>query len=133
MAAMAEESGLASSSVDLVVVAQSLHFLRTDVFYQEARRVLRPGGVIAAWCYGDCTAGASVDSKLACLRAELAGYWGSERDLVVSGYSAIPFPFAEIDIPPQCLQASWTLADMLSHLRTWQAVRAYKASRGQDA
>jgi SAM-dependent methyltransferase len=130
--ARAEECGLASGSIDLVVVAQSLHFLDTDSFYPEVQRVLRPGGVIAAWCYGDCVVAARVDSELKQLRAELTGFWGSERDLVASGYLMIPFPFEEIDMPPQFLKASWTLEDMLSHLRTWQGVRAYKALHSQD-
>ncbi len=133
MVAMAEESGLASSSVDLVVASQALHVLDTDAFYPEVRRLLKPGGVIAAWCYGDCLVGGPIEGELSRVRTELAGYWGPERDLVASGYSGIPFPFCEINIPPQCLRASWTLSDLLGHLRTWQGARAYEKSRGQEA
>jgi SAM-dependent methyltransferase len=49
---VAEESGLPDRSVDLVAVAQALHWFDFDRFYAEVRRVLVPGGIIAAWSYG---------------------------------------------------------------------------------
>src|SRR5215216_3663652 len=52
--ALAEESGLADASVDLVVVAQALHWFDLPRFYAEVRRVLRPGGVLAVCAYGIC-------------------------------------------------------------------------------
>jgi ubiquinone/menaquinone biosynthesis C-methylase UbiE len=50
--AVAEASGLPAGSFDVVTVAQALHWFERDRFYQEVRRVLRPSGVLAAWCYG---------------------------------------------------------------------------------
>jgi ubiquinone/menaquinone biosynthesis C-methylase UbiE len=41
--AAAEASGLAARSVDLITVAQALHWFDVDAFYTEARRVLAPG------------------------------------------------------------------------------------------
>ena len=49
--AAAEHTGLPDSSVDLITVAQALHWFDLDAFYTEARRVLRPGGTLAAWTY----------------------------------------------------------------------------------
>jgi ubiquinone/menaquinone biosynthesis C-methylase UbiE len=45
------ESGARDGSIDLVTVAQALHWLNLPRFYGEARRVLKPGGVVAIWCY----------------------------------------------------------------------------------
>src|SRR5262249_32870016 len=50
--ARAERSDLRSGSVDLAVVAQALHWLMLEPFYDEAHRVLTAGGVLAVWCYG---------------------------------------------------------------------------------
>jgi SAM-dependent methyltransferase len=42
---------LATASCDLVTVGQALHWFAHDAFFNEVHRVLRPGGVLAAWCY----------------------------------------------------------------------------------
>src|SRR5882724_4154266 len=49
--APAEESGLAPSSVDLVTVAQALHWFDLERFYREVERVTKRAGVLAVWCY----------------------------------------------------------------------------------
>ena len=51
--AIAHASGLPPHSADLVTVAQALHWFDLPPFYAEVRRVLRPGGIVAAWCYGN--------------------------------------------------------------------------------
>src|SRR5882724_9935319 len=50
--ARAEESGIESKSLDLVTVAQALHWFDLDSFYAEVQRVLKPSGVLAVWTYG---------------------------------------------------------------------------------
>ncbi|MFT3883886.1 MAG: class I SAM-dependent methyltransferase [Flavobacteriales bacterium] len=49
--AEAVASGIATGTVDLVTVANALHWFHGAAFEHEVRRVLRPGGVIAAWSY----------------------------------------------------------------------------------
>jgi len=56
--APAEASGLADASVDLICVAQALHWFDLPRFYAEARRVLKPDGVLAVWTYGVQSLGA---------------------------------------------------------------------------
>ena len=48
----AERLPIRSGSADLIAVAQAAHWFDLDRFYMEARRVLRPGGVVALWTYG---------------------------------------------------------------------------------
>ena len=43
--APAENSGIESATIDLIMVAQALHWFDLDRFYAEARRVLKPNGV----------------------------------------------------------------------------------------
>src|SRR5687768_13286295 len=50
--ASAENSGLASISVDAITVAQAAHWFDLPKFYAEAKRVLRPDGALILWCYG---------------------------------------------------------------------------------
>ena len=37
---------------DLVTVAQALHWFDIQAFFSEVKRVLKNGGVLAAWTYG---------------------------------------------------------------------------------
>src|SRR5215470_9845268 len=50
--ARAEDSGIEPSSLDLVTVAQALHWFNLDDFYREVTRVLKPSGILAVWTYG---------------------------------------------------------------------------------
>ena len=47
--ATAEESGLPAHSVDLVAAAAAIHWFNLGRFYAEVGRVIRPGGLLAAW------------------------------------------------------------------------------------
>ena len=49
--AHADNSGIASETIDLIMVAQALHWFDLDRFYAEARRVLKNNGVCAASAY----------------------------------------------------------------------------------
>lgn len=132
--APAEASGLASTSVDLVTVAQALHWLDLDAFYDEARRVLAPGGVLAVWAYGDPSLEKpALDAVLRRFNHETVGpYWPAERQLVRDGYRTIPFPFDEVAPPPFTLEREWSVAELVGYLRTWSATAAFTARHGRD-
>jgi ubiquinone/menaquinone biosynthesis C-methylase UbiE len=49
--APAENSGVQSDTVDLIMVAQALRWFDLERFYAEARRVLKPHGILAASAY----------------------------------------------------------------------------------
>lgn len=52
-AGLAHELGsVPDASVDLVTIAQALHWVDTDKFYRESKRILRRDGVLAAYGYG---------------------------------------------------------------------------------
>lgn len=131
--ALAEASGLPDRSVALVTVAQALHWLDRPRFYAEARRVLRPGGVLAVWCYNLLAVDAAVDEVVTRFYRETVGpWWTPDRALVDQGYRTIEFPFAELPAPAFAMAAEWTLADLEGYLRTWSAVQRYRAERGED-
>ena len=131
--APAEASGLPRASVDLTTVAQALHWLDPARFYEEVQRVVRSGGVLAAWSYGSCTAGADIASLLREFEyGLLAPYWDSRRRWVDEGYRTIPFPFAEIPMSAFELRADWSLSQLGEYLRSWSAVDGYRQARGDD-
>jgi len=131
--APADASGLPPRSVDLVTVAQALHWLDRPAFYAEAGRVLVPGGVVAAWCYGLVELGAGLDQLIHAFYERTVGpYWPPERALVDSGYRTIDFPFAELPLPSVTMEAEVTLEELAGYLGTWSAVLRYRAARGHD-
>jgi SAM-dependent methyltransferase len=131
--ALAHTSGLESSTVDLVTIAQALHWLDRDAFFREARRVLVPRGVIAVWSYGLLEIDDHVDRLVRRFYEETVGpFWPPERRLVDDGYRTIEFPFAEFALPPLAIEQQLTLDQLGGYLRTWSATRKYADARGAD-
>lgn len=133
-AAPAEASGLADRTVDLLTVAQALHWLELDRFYAEARRVLVTGGVLAAWTYGRQKVGDEMlDEILDQFYREVIGpYWPAGRSHVDAGYRNLPFPFAELDPPEFFMEEHWTLRQLLGYVGTWSATQRYREQVGHD-
>lgn len=129
----AEKSGLESRSVDLVTVAQALHWFRIEEFFDEAKRVLKPDGIMAIWCYNFLEISPPIDELLVKFYCEIVGpYWDFDRKLVETGYRTIPFPFTELTVPKFRMEASWSLAHLIGYLRTWSATKKFIAARAFD-
>jgi ubiquinone/menaquinone biosynthesis C-methylase UbiE len=125
--APAEQSGLPDASIDLITVAQALHWFNLDRFYGEAKRVLKPGGVLAAWAYGVNEVEGEAVNQLAqeYYSKTLDPYWPPERRMVEAGYRTIPFPFAEITAPAFQMEVRWTLEQLLGYYSSWSATNRY--------
>lgn len=133
LVARAEASGLRGHSLDLVTVAQAAHWFDMDAFSREARRVLRPGGVVAAWCYELTRVDPAIDAIIdRFYRETLDGYWPPERALIEAGYRDLAFPFDELETPEFHMSAHWTLPELLGYLGTWSAYRRFIADVGDD-
>ena len=128
----AEKSSLPDGSVDLVTVAQAVHWLSLGAFYQEARRVGRPGAAIALVAYHIAIIDPAIDAVIdRFYSGDLDGYWPPERKHIESEYRELPFPFERIPSPGRMhLSVSWTVEQMLGYIRTWSAVRALEKAKG---
>lgn len=132
--APAQRSGLDDRTVDLVTVAQALHWLDLDAFHAEVRRVVKPGGLLAVWTYGmHSTSDKSIDALVRYFYSHIVGaYWPPERRHVETGYRDLPFPFADIAAPAFAMTAHWSLPQLLGYLRSWSATARYVRERGVD-
>jgi len=132
--APAEHSGLADASVDLVTVAQALHWFDVEAFYAEARRVARPGAVIAVWNYPRPEfVDPTFDRPFLEFYRDVVGpYWPEERRHVESNYATLPFPFEELPHPQFSLELRWNLEQVLGYVSSWSATTRYRQANGSD-
>lgn len=131
--ASAEASGLDAQSVDLVTVAQALHWFDRPAFFAEVDRVLRPGGLLAVWTYALATISPEVDRVTdGVYRGTLEGYWSPRRQEVEEGYPGYSFPFEPVATPSFAMEVEWPLDRWIGYLRSWSAAEAYRKATGQD-
>ncbi len=131
--ASAEQPALRPDSADLVTVAQALHWFDHERFFAAVRRTLRPGGVLAAWCYELAEVDPAVDAVVGRLYVDVVGpYWKPARELLEQGYRTLDWPFEELAVPTTTMSVRWTLGAMLGYLSTWSAVHAYRREHGED-
>ncbi len=130
---LAEQVALQSCSVDLVVVAQALHWFDSERFFAEVDRVLKPGGVPALWCYGIQHIDADIDRVIARFYGDiLSPFWPEERILVDAGYQHIEFPYQELSCPTFQMQKHWSLKELFAYFASWSAVQRYRGSMVED-
>ena len=122
----AEVSDLPSRSVDLIVVAQALHWFDLDRFYGEARRVLKINGKIVVvgydpWVYVSSEVDRVVSETLL---EPIKPFWAKNDELVFDGYRTIEFPFIETRLPPVAIHLEWDMRQLLAYVCSLSATRA---------
>jgi hypothetical protein len=131
--ASAESTPLRSRSVDLIAVAQALHWFDFDRFYAEVRRVAATGATIEAWTYAAGRMEGDIGVALKRFTFEtLAPYWPPQRRHVDEEYRTIPFPFERITPPALQLEERWPLGQLVGFMRTWSAVARYTQTHSDD-
>lgn len=110
----AERISLPDASADLVTAAQAAHWFEWTLFAGEARRVLRPGGLLAVWCYGRLLVLPAIDKLI------------DEFSRVV----ALPFP--EVPSPGFEMRADWDCRSALGYLESWSAVQRCRTLSRRD-
>ncbi|KAI3777197.1 hypothetical protein L1987_46993 [Smallanthus sonchifolius] len=128
-----EEKIGTESSVDLVTVAQALHWLDPDTFYNQVKWILKkPSGVISAWCYTIPKMDDEFDPVFQNFYSESKPYWDSLRGLVDDKYTSIKFPFDPVDgcdhTGPFEFQTEklMNLGEFCAYIRSWSAYQTAK-------
>jgi ubiquinone/menaquinone biosynthesis C-methylase UbiE len=131
--ALAHQSPLKDHSVDLVTVAQALHWFDFEKFFNEVKRVSKPNGVLAAWCYELHEITPEIDAVIQHFYNDIIGeFWPPERKHIENAYSDIEFPFNPIKAPKCTMQKQWTLNQLLGYLGTWSATQKFISKHQQD-
>lgn len=123
---LAETSGLAAKSINLITVAQAIHWFDFEKFYQEVRRVAAEEAWLAVWGYGLLKISQPLDAILQHFYTHVVGpYWEPERKHLDQAYLSIPFPFAAIPTPTFTMQLVWTLEELVGYLNTWSSTQKF--------
>ncbi|MBE9118816.1 methyltransferase domain-containing protein [Lusitaniella coriacea LEGE 07157] len=129
----AETTTIETRSIDLVTVAQALHWFARDRFYTEVKRVLKPSGIIAVWCYKLPVISEEIDPIIEEYYERIVGeYWPPERQLIEEKYQTIDFPFEEITPPQFQMEVMWTRDRALGYLGTWSATQRFISDRNTN-
>ncbi|HHW39249.1 MAG TPA: class I SAM-dependent methyltransferase [Bacillales bacterium] len=128
---VAESTPIASNSIDLITLAQALHWFDFNKFYKEVHRVGAHDSIIAAWCYGQCTISKPIDEITDYLyRDVLNGFWPNESKYIQEEYMTIPFPFKKIESPAFHMMEEWNLDEYIGYLNTWSATQKFITNAG---
>ena len=129
--ATAENSGIEEDSIDLITVAQAIHWFDIQAFIKEVKRVLKDNGILSVWTYNLLSVQDDIDEEIFHLYNSVLGeYWPKERKMVEDGYKSIQLPFNEIDIPELNMSARWNLSQLTGYLCTWSAAKEYHKKTG---
>ena len=124
---MATESqcGLETGSVDLITVAQALHWFDLEAFWKECRRVLSPAGAVAVWCYTTATINHAGANRIfqEFYHTVVGKYWPDARRMVEEGYTGVEFPFARIPSPGFRMTAQWNAGELAGYCASWSATK----------
>ena len=122
-------------SVDLITVAQAVHWFDLSTFYPLVNRLLKkPGGVIAVWTYKGPTVSPAVDSLTQRFYLTTLPFLNERAQNAVDGYKTLPFPFESVGLGmgseghPVSLDMEKKLSfeGFLRMLRSWSAVATAK-------
>ncbi|TDR14648.1 class I SAM-dependent methyltransferase [Marinicella litoralis] len=130
---LAHQSPHKDHSVDLITVAQALHWFDFDLFFKEVNRVGKTNAVLAVWCYELHQITPAVDAVIKSYYDDIIGdFWPAERKHIEQAYNSIDFPFETIKAPKCSMHKQWTFEHLLGYLGTWSATQKYLATHGKD-
>lgn len=131
--APAERIDSNDDSVDLITVAQAIHWFDHKRFFKEVDRVLKPGGVLAVWGYQLLYTDTDLDKVIEDFHRNVVGpYWPPERALLDDGYTRIEFPYPRTEVPEFFMRARWQFSHLIGYLNTWSAVKQYEKAQGHN-
>jgi SAM-dependent methyltransferase len=128
-----ERSGLNDRSVDLVTVAAAVHWFDLAEFSSELRRVVRPGGVVAAWTYHAAHVEPPLDRVFERFyRDVVSPYFAPGARLVDERYETLALPGEPVETASFSMSADWSLDDLIAYVRSWSGTQRYMKERGED-
>ncbi|KAK7286697.1 hypothetical protein RJT34_21882 [Clitoria ternatea] len=129
-----EQKVAPEGTIDLVAIAQGLHWFDLPTFYKQVKWILKkPHGVIAAWCYYLPRVTDAIDTVFDNFYFnDSSPYWDPARRLVDNKYRTIDFPFEPVDGTDHTgpfefvTETMMDLDDFFTYIRSWSAYQTAK-------
>ena len=123
----AEQTPIENHSIDLITIAQAFHWFHFDKFYNEVKRVLKPKGILALWCYWhNRKISPTIDPIIKKYSDSIVhSFWPKEVQYVWDHYQTIPFPFEEIEIEKIDMTCEWDLYELMGYIFSWSATQRF--------
>jgi len=124
-----EATKLPNESIDLVLVAQALHWFDFEKFFIELDRILKPGGTFAVIGYplnrfSNNTLANEVIQKF--FYQTLEGCWSERRRILDQEYADVPFIYKETLRKHRFFNTkSMSIENYVRYIGTWSAVQTY--------
>ena len=130
----AEKTASPDQFFDLITIGQAIHWFDHAVFFDEIKRVAKPGAVVAAFGYElpDFVLGEINDRLLDFYAGTLDGFWEPERQIIDDHYETLPWPFEEIAAPRFSMFNKFQRQDFEGYLSSWSAVKKFEKARGHS-
>lgn len=134
--APAEACPLADHSVDLIAVAQALHWFDLPRFWAEVKRVATPQALVCVWGYAWFQCAPDLDAALVRpFRDIVEPFWAPHNGILWRGYQRdeIALPFDALGVPEFAIDVAWTTAQVIDYLCTWSAFKRSRADAHASA
>ncbi|MDN5214596.1 class I SAM-dependent methyltransferase [Fulvivirgaceae bacterium BMA12] len=129
----AESTPFKDNRFDLITVAQAFHWFNFEQFFREAKRVLKPGGVLAVWTYDLLKIEDRIDQAIGDFYHNVVGpYWESERKHVDRRYGDVKFPFRHVQTETFSIKKEWSLQQLIGYVQTWSSVAKYQKDHREN-
>lgn len=129
----AEHSGLPNNTFDLITIAQAIHWLNFNRFYDEVRRTARKNAILAAIGYGMVRIDKQSNIIIDDLYEEaFSTYFNENRKYLDEHYQNIPFPFDEIPTPDFQITYDWSLDELEGYFNSWSAIQKMKSEQSKN-
>ncbi|HBD95599.1 MAG: hypothetical protein A2015_11105 [Spirochaetes bacterium GWF1_31_7] len=121
---ISEKTSFEDSFFDIICVAQALHWFDYNVFWDEVKRVLKPGGIFAFWGYSWPSIDTKIDKEISDgVLTIIKPFWAEQNKILWSHYKDIEFPFKKLNAPQFELITEWNLNELYSYMMTWSATK----------
>ncbi len=133
--ARAERAPLADHCIDVITVAQALHWFDLQAFNREVNRVLRHGGWLVVWTYQPIRArDENIQRHIdRFYQSQAQPWWPPGREHVDNGYRDLVLPFDDVHVQEWTMEQVMTRAEFCGYVRTWSAMAKQRAATGVDA